>query len=104
MNYPTSFGDSAPRVLPKVEAAFRYLDYYSRLLEGPPNFHAMPGDCPKESGGRKPTDHERRVYDAALSTLLEYFNTEDFGEAPVQHGQVDGGDDDPKEREPVEVQ
>lgn len=93
MNGPLAAG--VPASTPaKIEAAMRYLQYCQTVNWGP---HGLDGW--KEGVGRELTSAEKRAYDAAITTITEYFNSPGFGDGSETSKHEPP--DDPKERIPV---
>lgn len=84
-------------VPPKIQAAFQFLHFCegARTAQG---CGIMGGDTPRE-GGRELSTQEKRAYDAALQTIIEYFNDP----SPLTAGAPPPPPppDDPEKRSPV---
>ena len=95
MNLPMLQAAGSQTSIPaKIESAMRFLDYAQRVSWGP-----YSGEGWKEGGGRELSAKESKVYDAALSALLSYFNSPDNGQPAPHHSPPPP--DGPKEKVPV---
>lgn len=84
------FGQTMPS---KIQAAMDYLRFAHAVKSGE---CGLGSDWKKE--GRDLTASEQKVYDAALATLLRYFNSGGFG---AEFKRDDNPPDDPKGRVPT---
>jgi len=83
MMVPPSYYE--PKMPPKIQAVMAYLSFCHAITAGQAS-PVVGGD----SSGRKLTSGEQRCYDAALSTLTEYFNSDGYGEDDGQPPSGDG--------------
>lgn len=98
MNGPTASPQLAELpVPPKVEAAMRYLHFCQQIRTAE---SSAPFGQSSTNVGRELSPQERLVYDAALSTLLEYFNS-DFDLTPKKN--LDLPEPPPSGNNPVPV-
>jgi len=75
VGYPTPA--SPPQVPPKIQAAMAYISFCQTITAG-----YASAEVGKEDKSRKLASNEQRCYDAAISSMTEYFNTDGWGDEP----------------------
>lgn len=71
--------DQRPAMIPpKIQAALSFVSFCHGVTAGSPS-HVVGGSS---EGGRALSAIEKRCYDAALTSMTEYFNEDGFGDEP----------------------